>query len=260
MQPVWRARYDRLDLEVYPDRPAMGRAAAEAAAGHMRALLRRHGRIRMVFAAAPSQEEFLSALTGTPGLPWDRVTAFHLDEYVGLPPAAPQRFANWLGPRLFDRVPFAAVHRIDGGAADTEAEAGRYARLLRAQPPHIACVGVGENGHLAFNDPPVADFEDPALVKVVELDERCRNQQVHDGCFPTLAAVPRNAITLTIPAIMGAEHVVCVVPAQSKQEAVRAALLGPVSTNCPASILRRHPSVRMLVDAAAAELLPRETV
>ncbi len=256
MQPLWRARYDCLDLEVYPDRPAMGRAAAEAAAGHMRALLRRHAQIRMVFAAAPSQEEFLAALTGTPGLPWDRVTAFHLDDYVGLPPAAPQRFANWLGPRLFDRVPFAAVHRIDGAAADAEAEAGRYARLLRAQPPHIACVGVGENGHLAFNDPPVADFEDPALVKVVDLDQRCRSQQVHDGCFALLAEVPHKAITLTIPAILSAGHIVCVVPAHSKQEAVRATLLGPVSTDCPASILRRHPAARMFVDKAAAALLP----
>lgn len=260
MQPLWRARYDGLDLEVHADRRAMGRAAAEAVVAHMRDLLRRHGRIRMVFAAAPSQEEFLAALTATPGLPWDRVTAFHLDDYVGLAAGAPQRFANWLGPRLFDRVPFAAIHRIDGAAADPRAEAARYAHILAGQPPHLACVGIGENGHLAFNDPPVADFDDPALVRVVELEERCRLQQVHDGCFPSLDAVPRQAITLTIPAILGARHIVCTVPGTQKQEAVHAALLGPVSTACPASILRRHPSARMFVDNDAAQLLPRTSV
>lgn len=256
MEPVWRARYERVDVEVHADRRAMGRAAAETVAGHVGALLRRHRRIRLVFAAAPSQEEFLSALTAIPGLPWDRVIAFHLDEYLGLAAEAPQRFANWLAPRLFDRLPFAAVHRIDGGAGDPEAEASRYAGLLRAQPPHLACVGIGENGHLAFNDPPVADFEDAAAVRVVELEERCRRQQVHDGCFPALAAVPRQAITLTIPAIMGAAHIVCVVPAAEKREAVHASLLGPVSTTCPASILRRHPSARMFLDPESSALLP----
>ncbi len=257
MDPVWQGRYDRLDVEVYPDRRAMGRAAAAAAAGAMQRLLRRHGRIRAVFAAAPSQEEFLAALTATPNLPWDRVVAFHLDEYVGLPAHAPQRFATWLGPRLFDRVPFAAVHRIDGGAADPEGECARYARLLRLEPPHLACIGVGENGHLAFNDPPVADFEDPVAVKVVELDERCRTQQVHDGCFPTLDAVPRRAITLTIPAIMAARAIICTVPAPSKAEAVAAALRGPIATACPASVLRRHLSARLFLDPdSAGRLLP----
>jgi glucosamine-6-phosphate deaminase len=255
MEPLWRATYDRLQVEVYPDRGALGRAAAEAVGACLRQLLGRFGRVRVAFAAAPSQEEFLAALVLQPGIAWERVVAFHLDDYVGLPAEAPQRFVHWLAPRLFDRLPFAAVHRIDGTAADPEAEARRYEALLRAQPLHVVCLGIGENGHLAFNDPPVADFADPRLVKVVELDDRCRLQQVHDGAFATLEAVPRRAITLTVPAILGARRIFAVVPAAAKAEAVRAALLGPVATSCPASILRRHAAARLFLDVQSAALL-----
>ena len=248
-------RFDGLAVEVHATAAAAGAAAAAAVADCLAGLARRHGRLRMVFAAAPSQEEFLAALTLMPGVPWPRITAFHLDEYLGLPPDAPQRFVNWLQPRLLRRVPFAAVHTLDGGA-DPAAEAQRYAALLRAQPLHVACLGIGENGHLAFNDPPDADFADPALVRVATLEQRCRQQQVHDGCFASLADVPLRALTLTIPAIMGARHIFAVVPSAAKAPAVRDALLGPIAASCPASILRRHRSARLYLDAAAAALLP----
>jgi len=253
-EPLWRRRFDRLAAEVHAGRAALGRAAAAAVAEALRRLLARRHRVRVVFAAAPSQEEFLAALTLEPGVRWDRVVAFHLDDYVGLPPQAPQRFANWLGPRLFDRLPFAAVQRIDG-AAEPAAEAARYGALLRAGPPHLACLGIGENGHLAFNDPP-ADFADRALCRVVVLDERCRLQQVHDGCFPDLEAVPRQALTLTIPAILSAQQLFCVVPAAAKAPAVAQALLQPIAPGCPASVLRRHPAARLFLDTEAAALLP----
>jgi glucosamine-6-phosphate deaminase len=241
---------------VWPDRRSLGQAAAAAAALHLQRLLRRADRVRVAFAAAPSQEEFLAALALQPGIRWDRVVAFHLDEYVGLPPGAPQRFAHWLAPRVWDRLPLRAAHRIDGSAEDPAAEAARYEALLRRQRLHLCCLGIGENGHVAFNDPPVADFRDPQLVKVVELDERCRAQQVHDGAFPDLGTVPRRAITLTIPALVGAAHLVVVVPGSAKAEAVRDALLGPVEARCPASVLREHPGAALFLDRGAAALLP----
>ena len=256
MEPGSRAAFGRLHVSVWPDRGSMGQAAAAAAAECLQRLLRRADRVRVAFAAAPSQEEFLAALAVRPGIRWDRVAAFHLDDYVGLPADSPQRFSNWLAPRVWDRLPLAAAHRFDGTAADPEAEAARYEAVLRRQPLHLCCLGIGENGHLAFNDPPVADFRDPRLVKVVELDERCRAQQVHDGAFPDLGAVPRRAITLTIPALTGAPHLVVVVPGAAKAEAVRDALLGPVDPRCPASVLREHPGAALFLDREAAALLP----
>ncbi len=256
MEPLRRLRYGRLEVEVHRDRGALGAAAAAAVAEALRDVLRRPGPARVAFAAAPSQEEFLAALPLQPGVAWDRVVAFHLDDYVGLPADAPQRFVRWLGPRLWDRLPFAAVRRIDGAAPDPEAEALRYEAALRLEPLDLACVGIGENGHLAFNDPPVADFGDQRLVRVVQLDTRCRLQQVHDGAFPDLGAVPRRAITLTIPALLGAARVFAVVPGPAKAEAVRAALLGPVETACPASALRGHGACRLFLDQDSAALLP----
>ena len=244
--------FDGVAVEVYASRAAMGRAAAAAVAAEVRRLAT--GPIRMVFAAAPSQEEFLTALTTMQGLPWERVEAFHLDEYVGLPPGAPQGFGDWLAARLFDRVPLAAVRRLDGRAVDLAAECDRYGRLLRSAPPDMACVGIGENGHLAFNDPP-ADLEDRETVRLVDLEARCRRQQVHDGCFAELADVPRKALTMTVPAILAAAVVIGVVPAAAKAPAVRDALLGPVGPSCPASALRRHRHARLFLDAESAALL-----
>jgi glucosamine-6-phosphate deaminase len=202
----------------------------------------------MIFAAAPSQADMLEALCAIGGIDWGRVVAFHMDEYIGLPAGAPTRFANWLDRHLFGKVPFAAVRRIVP-EPDAEAAASAYAAQLSEAPIDIVCLGIGVNGHIAFNDPPVADFNDPLDVKVVELDEICRQQQVDDEGFARIEDVPRHAVTLTIPRLLRADRLFCMVPGRSKREAVRQALYGPVTTECPASIMRGHPGCTLYLDA-----------
>jgi glucosamine-6-phosphate deaminase len=209
----------------------------------------------MVFASAPSQVEFLREFAAAPGIDWSSLTAFHMDEYLGVSADAEQSFGYFIRTHLFDKVPIGAAHYLDGVAADAAAECARYATLLGEGPIDIVCMGIGENGHIAFNDPPVADFDDPEVVKVVELDARCRLQQVHDGCFASLDEVPTHALTLTVPALMGAHVISCVVPAPSKAEAVRATLTGPIATACPASILRTHPRATLYLDPDSAAAL-----
>jgi glucosamine-6-phosphate deaminase len=216
----------------------MGAAAAVAVADAVRSRLARQDSVRMIFAAAPSQAEMLDELWRQPGIDWRRVTAFHMDEYIGLAAGAPQRFAAWLDRHLFTRLPFAAVHRIVPEPDPAEA-ARAYAGMLAAAPVDLVCLGIGVNGHIAFNDPPVADFADPLDVKLVPLDELCRRQQVDDDCFARLEDVPHTAITLTVPRLLRADRLFCVVPGAAKRAAVRAALYGPVTTQCPASILRQ---------------------
>ena len=245
-----------LVVHVGASRQEMARQAALAVAERLRVLRRRPRTLHVAFAAAPSQAEFLEALRRQPGVPWPRIVAFQLDDYVDLPAGAPQRFASWLDRHLFAQVPLGAVHRLDV-AAGPDAACARYAALLRAHPLDIACVGIGDNGHLAFNDPPLADLDDPLWVKAVELDEACRRQQVEDGCFPHLEAVPRRALTLTVPAILSAGFVCAVVPGARKATALRRALCDPVGTACPASALRRHANALLWCDAAAASELPR---
>jgi glucosamine-6-phosphate deaminase len=232
----------------------MGEAAARDVAEHLRAVLAEARTARMMFAAAPSQAEVLAALVAEPDIDWSRVTAFHLDEYLGLAADAPERFGTWLRNALFDRLPFQAVHCIDPdrGAA---AAVSDYAALISAAPIDIVCLGIGVNGHLAFNDPPVARFDDEQFVKIVELDETCRQQQVADGCFPTLGDVPESAITVTIPAIMNARRLICVVPGRLKAEALRATVIDPINTACPSTVLRTHPACSIYADAEAASLL-----
>lgn len=246
-------------LTVYraESRQAMGRAGAADAAAYIQRLLERKARVSVVFAAAPSQNEFLEGLVGS-GLDFSRIHAYHMDEYLGLAPDAPQGFGNFLRRALFGRAAFGAVDYLNGQAEDPEAECRRYAALLQADPPDVVCMGIGENGHIAFNDPAEADFDDPAQVKVVTLDEQCRMQQVHDGCFDRLEAVPRQALTLTIPALTAGTRIFCVVPAATKAQAVRDALLGPVSEACPASILRRCPEARLYLDPDSAALWERD--
>jgi glucosamine-6-phosphate deaminase len=249
-EPVGHRTVGRLRVYSFATRGAMGRQAAHDIAAEIRTRLAGAAAMRMIFAAAPSQAEMIEALIAEPGIDWRRITAFHMDEYIGLSAAAPQRFAVWLRERLFDRVPFATVHPIlpEG---DPHAAAAHYAALLDAAPIDIVCLGIGVNGHIAFNDPSVADFADPHDVKIVELDEICRQQQVDDDCFPDLAAVPEQAVTLTIPRLLRAERLFCVVPGAHKRVAVGSALYGPITTDCPASVLRRHPDCTLYLDAGS---------
>lgn len=226
-----------------------------AAAARVAAILRECEEPRVVFACAPSQSEFLAALTEQ-SLDWSRVTAFHMDEYVGLDAAQPQSFRQYLREHLLDRIgSLRAFHAICGESEDLQAECDRYTRLLLESPIDLVCLGIGENGHLAFNDPAVANFHDPQLVKLVELDAACRRQQVNDSCFSSLDQVPKAALTLTLSALLGARHLSCVVPGERKAPAVRETLRGPITEACPASILRRHPRATLYLDAAAASLL-----
>jgi glucosamine-6-phosphate deaminase len=174
-----------------------------------------------------------------------------MDEYIGLAPDAPQSFGHFIRRQLLDRVGVGQAYFINGQAPVPD-ECAHYATLLQQAPIDIVCMGIGENGHVAFNDPPVADFHDRLAVKAVELDERCRIQQVNDGCFPTFDDVPRHAITLTVPMLMSGTTLSVVVPAASKADAVKATVLGPVETSCPASILRRHPDATLFLDLDSA--------
>lgn len=253
-QPISTSTVDRLAVEVHPDKISLSRAATDFVAGHIRRAIAERGSARVIFATGASQYEFLEALCAEPAINWSLVTAFHLDEYVGIDPTHPASFRRYLQERLFDRLPFAAVHLLQGDAADPAAECRRYAGLLAAGPVDVACVGIGENGHLAFNDPP-ADFTTAALVHVVQLDEACRRQQVGEGHFPNLAAVPPQALSLTVPAILSANAISCVVPDARKAQAVRDTLEGPIDPACPASALRHHPDCRLFLDIPAASLL-----
>jgi len=226
----------------------MGAAAARAAADTIRDLLSVQAAVNIIFAAAPSQDEFLAALSEQP-VDWQRVNAFHMDEYIGLESRSLQSFAWYLNQQLFEKVAFNQIHYLNGAAADPDAECRRYTALLKQFPADIVCMGIGENNHLAFNDPPVADFNDGETVKIVALDPDCRQQQVNDGCFPSLAAVPERALTLTIPALLDSRHIICVVPGERKARAVYHTLNSPVTEKYPSTILQRHPSVQLFLDA-----------
>ncbi len=242
----------RLDVRVHHDRDAMGRAAAHQVAARLRREVERTGQAAAIFASAPSQSEFLAALRADDTIPWPRITAFHLDEYVGLSPRHPASFRRFLRDRLFAHVPVRAFHGLDGEARDQAAECARYAALLGEHPPSLAVLGIGENGHLAFIDPPECDFADPLHVRVVTLDEACRRQQVNEGAFAALDDVPRTALSLTIPFLMRVPAAVAIVPGPAKRAAVRGAVDGPLTRDCPASMLRRHPDATLHLDLASA--------
>ncbi len=244
----------QLRVEVYSDRTAMGSAASTACRRRIGEVLARQDACRMIFAAAPSQNELLTGLRAAPDVSWERVEAFHMDEYHGLPTQAPQRFSNFLRQALFGHVPLKAAHLLGSKGLSIAGEMRRYADLLNAAPIDIVCLGVGENGHIAFNDPPVADFNDPLPVKEVALDEACRVQQVNDGAFPNFSAVPERAITLTIPSLVRGESLFCVVPGSRKAPAVLAMLAGPIDESCPASILREHPDCTLYLDSESAAM------
>lgn len=248
----WKA--GQLQVKIMPDREEMGKVAAEDIVAAIKSALNQNKEINMIFAAAPSQNDVLLALTKS-DVEWGRIHAYHMDEYIGLDKTAPQSFGNFLKEHIFERVPFKSVNLINCGTECPEEECMRYARLLEDNPPDIIIMGIGENGHIAFNDPWVADFHDEKKVKTVLLDEVCRQQQVNDGCFASIELVPKSAITLTCPVFEKAPKLFCIVPAKTKAHAVKETIYGEVSEKCPATILREHPSAVLYLDADSASLL-----
>lgn len=241
---------EKIVASVYETRAEMGRAAAKAAAKAINDVLATKPYANVIFAAAPSQNEMLEALIKE-NVDFSRVNAFHMDEYVGLGIENEQSFARYLNDHIFSLVPFANVNFIPAnGDADEGCDA--YSDLLKDNPPDVVCMGIGENGHIAFNDPPVADFKDEKVIKKVALDNICRMQQVHDGCFPTLDDVPKYALTLTIPTLMSAKYLICTVPASTKAAAVQAMLYGEYGEACPATALRNHDNALVFLDRDSA--------
>lgn len=236
-----------MNLNIYQSRNEMGIAAGKAVEDKIITLLKEKDYLRIIFAAAPSQSEVLHYLASCKSIPWERIIAFHMDEYIGLSKESPALFSNFLRRHLFDQVPFKEVHLLDG-EADPKAEVARYSDLLNEAPIDIVCLGIGENGHIAFNDPSVADFQDPQTVKEVVLETPCRQQQVNDGCFAQLSEVPETALSLTIPTLINADHLICVVPGAAKRVAVYQTLFGEISTQCPGTILRKSEHCSLYLD------------
>ncbi|MEX0719564.1 MAG: 6-phosphogluconolactonase [Balneolaceae bacterium] len=246
MFPDKKITVGKLKVEVFPDRDNLGKSSAIYVANQIKAVAKEKGTVRIIFASAVSQKEFLAELLKIDDIPWGKITAFHMDEYHTLPETAPQRFGNFLKEHLFNHRDFGAVHLMNNDLEE-------YSQLIEEAPIDIICLGIGENGHLAFNDPPVADFKDPKTVKVVELDEVCRQQQVNDGEFETLEEVPKTAITLTIPVLLKIKFLSIVVPGESKSEAIARTLFHPVSTECPSTVLRLHPNAKLFLDIPSAK-------
>ena len=247
-------KVDKLDVKVFDTRKAMGAEAGEEAAEYLRGLLARKDEVWAIFAAAPSQNEFLAYLAEAPGIDWGRVHALHMDEYVGLPSDAPQGFGNFLRRAIFDKVPFASVDYI-GTEGDPEELLSRYDAILAAHHVDVVFMGIGENGHIAFNDPHVADFHDKVRIKKVDLDLTCRNQQVNDGCFSKLEDVPKYAFTLTIPTLFAADRLFCIVPASTKADAVKATVEGPIGEKCPATVMRLHDAATLYTDSDSGKYI-----
>ena len=245
---------DNLTVKIMPNRGEMGRVAAEDIREKIIEMLALKDEINMIFAAAPSQNDVLASLLEFDDIEWGRINAFHMDEYIGLPKSAPQAFGNFLVDKIFGKVKFKSVNLIDSSST-VEVECARYSELIRKYPTDIVVMGIGENGHIAFNDPPVADFCDKEIIKPVELDLVCRNQQVHDGCFEKLSDVPTHALTLTCPTLMAAKYKFCVVPAPTKANAVKAMLSDEISTACPATVLRVSDGAILYLDSDSSSLL-----
>lgn len=250
---------DKLTVKAYPTTDEMSDHAAAEVSSKIKELIEEKGVINMIFAAAPSQSAFFKKLTSYKDIDWSKINAFHMDEYIGLKEDAPQRFGNFLKRELFDFLPFRSIYYLNGNNTSEE-ETKRYTDLLKENPTDIVCLGIGENGHIAFNDPHVADFNDPNMVKEVTLDEMCRQQQVNDKCFNTLSDVPNSALTLTIPALLSGRFLYCIVPFKSKAQAVYNTINGEITEECPASILRTRENTTLFLDKDSASLLNLKAV
>ncbi|MGG0670336.1 glucosamine-6-phosphate deaminase [Sporosarcina koreensis] len=250
MKAIFEGRTDQLEYKVFNNREGMGAYSASVAAKKILDVLKEKEEVRIIFASAPSQNEFMKHLTAVEEIDWSRVVGFHMDEYIGLPEDSDQWFKNYIESHLFAKVSMKMFHFIDG-TKDPEAMIEEYGLLLAENPIDLVCLGVGENGHIAFNDPPVADFDDPFPIKKVELDQFSRQQQVNDGCFETLEKVPTHALTLTIPTLLRGDMMVCTVPGATKRSAIKKVLNDPISTDCPATILRTHGNAYLVMDKGA---------
>lgn len=244
-------KIEKLPILIFDTREEMGKAAAEDAGRRINAIIDEKGEANVVFAAAPSQNDLLENLLEQ-DIDWSKVRGFHQDEYVGIDESEPAGFGNFLDRAIFKKVPFMELHYLLCGAEEAEAKCAEYSELLKKHPIDLIFLGVGENGHLAFNDPDAANFEDPKMVKIVELDNVCRQQQVNDGCFVTIDDVPKQAMTMTMSYIMSIPEAICVVPTNRKADAIHNALCGPVTTACPASILRKHHNAVLYLDKDSA--------
>jgi len=253
IEPIRRLRIDKLPVEVYASNAEMGRAAAAVAAAVLTSAVTRQGHANLILATGNSQLTFLHALRDLPGIAWDKVRVFHMDEYLGIAPDHPASFPRFLREHIIDHVHPAVFFPVPNNPADVGQACREYAALLREYPADLVALGFGENGHLAFNDPPYADFDDPAWVKVVAMDERSRRQQVGEGHFPSLADVPTHAITLTVPALLAAKRILSIVPETRKVAAVRACLYKPVSEDRPGSVLRTVDHATLYLDADSAQ-------
>jgi glucosamine-6-phosphate deaminase len=245
---------EKLDVRIFNNRAESGAAAAVAVAEKISGLLKIKEHVNIIFAAAPSQNELLAGLVKK-DIEWNRINAFHMDEYVGLDKDAPQGFGNFLKDRLFSKLNFRSVHYLDGNATDINEECKRYSGLLLEYPTDIVCMGIGENTHLAFNDPHVADFNDEKIVKVVDLDQECRVQQVNDGCFSTIEDVPTHALTLTMPTLFKAKYACVVVPGDLKANAIYHTINSDISELYPSTILRKHDHAILFIDENSASKL-----
>jgi glucosamine-6-phosphate deaminase len=252
---VKHLQVEALKVEIHQSSQAAGVAAAHAAADALRSLGKSRAAVTVIFATGASQLDTLDALTGMEGLPWDQVSGFHMDEYVGIADSHPASFRRYLRERLTQKVRMKEFFEIDGNASDPEKAARDYAEKLRAANPQLCLLGIGENGHLAFNDPEVADFTDPLDAKVVHLDSLCRQQQAAEGWFASAAEVPEAAITLTIPTLLRVPKLIVSVPGKRKSSIVRRALEEALSTECPATVLRRHPNATLYLDLESANEL-----
>ena len=253
--PIRTSRVDQLAVEVFASYDALSEHVAHRVQRLLKETVERQGSAAAILATGNSQLRFLKRLTELGGVDWSKVTLFHMDEYLGLPAEHPAGFRRYMKDRVESLVRPRVFHYLAGDADLPQIECDRYTALLKSQTIDLCCLGIGENGHLAFNDPPVARFDDTAYVKIVKLDTACKMQQVKEGHFPSLEAVPAYALTLTVPALMTARNVICLAPEKRKSVPVRDALLGPISTACPASFLRRQPQATLLLDTDSAALL-----
>ena len=246
---------DKLKVEIFETRKLMGEKAAKDISSCFANLLKDKQEINVIWAAAPSQNDVLKALVEDKSIEWERINAFHMDEYIGLSENAPQAFGNFLKEHIFGLVPFKSVNYIDAKAKDPYLEAQRYSDVLAKNKIDVVVLGIGENGHVAFNDPPVANFKDDKAVKPVELDQACRNQQVNDGCFASIDLVPTHAITLSVPTLFSADYMFCIVPAPTKAKAVYETINGSIDEHCPATVLRLHDNAVLYLDSDSSKLL-----